>query len=146
MMLHIGLTMFFGVLVTLHVSMNARVGTLTGSPATANLIFWIVGAATSALMSFLRPGGAELGALTKVPPALLLAGIIGSSLALFNTWIIPRLGIAAFSLLIIVGQLGASALMTRTGFMGTAVEALSPQRILGLALAAAGAGLYLLGK
>ena len=146
MIVHIALTIFFGVLVSIHVAMNARVGILTGSPATANLIFWIVGAATSAGIAFLRPGGIDPSTLGKVPPTLLLAGIIGSSLALFNTWMIPRIGIAAFSLLIILGQLGTSAVMTRTGFLGTAVQTLPPSRILGLLLVAGGTALFMTGK
>lgn len=147
MIAYIALTLFFGVVVTVHVSMNARIGTIVGSPVLANAVFWSVGFASSVAVVLVR-GGAKLpwDGLGKVPPVLFAAGIAGSALALFNNWIIPKVGITAFSLLLILGQLATSSLLSRYGLLGVPVEAPSIAKLGGLALAAAGAAVFLLAK
>jgi transporter family-2 protein len=146
LVLNIVFTLIFGFLVTIHISMNARVGTLAGSAVLSNAVFWLVGCATSLSIAFVRLSADSLAPLARVPPALFLAGVIGGGLALFNTWMIPRIGIAAFSLLIILGQLSASAILSRTGFLGAMVEPMPFSRLAGLALVAVGTGLFLFTK
>ncbi len=146
MIANIALSLVFGVLITVHISMNARAGTLAGSAAVVNVAFWIVGAVSSAVLALPQLGAAPLAALGRVPIALLLSGVIGGGVALFNTWMIPRIGIAAFSLLIILGQLSASAVLARTGFLGAMIEPMPVSRIAGLALVAVGTALFLFGR
>jgi transporter family-2 protein len=146
MLAYASMTLLFGVLVTVHVSMNARVGSLIGSPALANAVFWGVGFAVSAALAVFRGAGAPVAALVRVPPFLFAAGLLGSFLALFNTWIIPKVGIAVFSLLIILGQLLASWLFSVYGVLGTPREAVSAAKLGGLLLSAAGTVLFLLAK
>ena len=146
MIAYIVLTLLFGAVVTVHVSMNARVGSLLGSPVLANAVFWGVGFAASAAAAFVRGASLPWSGLSRIPPALFAAGFAGSLLALFNTWIIPKVGITVFSLLIILGQLAASCALSRLGLFGLPAESQSPAKLLGLALAAAGATLFLLAK
>lgn len=146
MISNIVFTLIFGVLVTVHISMNARVGTITGSAALANAVFWLVGAVTSVGLAFSQLSAAPLATLARVPPVLLLTGVLGGTIALFNTWMIPRLGIAAFSLLIIFGQLSASAILARTGFLGAMIEPMPIVRLAGLALVGVGTCLFIFVK
>lgn len=146
MIMNIALSLVFGVLITLHISMNARAGTLANSAALVNAVFWLVGAVTSVTLALPQLTAAPITALARVPPLLLLSGVIGGGVALFNTWMIPRIGIAAFSLLIILGQLSSSAVLTRTGYLGAMVEPLGLSRLAGLALVAVGTALFLFGK
>ncbi len=147
MIAYIALTLFFGVVVTVHVSMNARIGTIVGSPVLANAVFWGIGFVSAVAVAFVRGGaGLPWGGLGRVPPVLFAAGLAGSALALFNTWIIPKVGITVFSLLLILGQLATSAFLSRYGLLGVPVEAPSAAKLGGLALAAAGATVFLVAK
>lgn len=146
MIANIALSLIFGVLITLHISMNARAGTLAGSAALVNAVFWLVGAVSSVAFALPQLAAAPIAALSRVPPVLLLSGVIGGGVALFNTWMIPRIGIAAFSLLIILGQLCSSAILARTGFLGAVIEPIGLSRLAGLALVAGGTALFLFGK
>lgn len=146
MVAYIALTLLFGAVVTLHVAMNARLGALVGSPVLANAVFWGVGFAASLAIAASRLGQLPWPGLARVHPGLFAAGLLGSVLALFNTWIIPKVGISVFSLVIILGQLLASCALARYGLLGVPLESPSPLRLGGLALAVTGAIVFLAAK
>ena len=50
-------TIFLGIILAVHLSMNGKVGSALGNPRVGNAFFWCVGAATAVLMGALRAQG-----------------------------------------------------------------------------------------
>ncbi len=146
MLIPIALSLAIGLLIPVHLSMNSRAGALAGSAPLANTVFWIVGLSVSlavSLRGILRDG---LGTLPAVPWPLWLAGGIGTLISLGISVIIPRIGVANVTFLTIMGQMIASAILSMMGVLGSPKEALSPQKLLGIAVMAAGVALFMFAK
>ena len=144
MFLSLALTVAVGCLVTVHIAMNARIGTITGSGNLANSVFWLVGFATSLAIS----GGYQPGFLARIGGArswLLLAGVIGAFIAAFNNAMIPRIGIANLTFCLFLGQVVASALLATTGILSDGRDPLTPVRTTGILLVVAGTSLFAYG-
>jgi transporter family-2 protein len=144
MFLSLAVTVAVGCLVTIHIAMNARIGTITGNGNLANSVFWLVGFASSLAMS----GSFEPGALTRISGArswLLLAGTIGAFIAAFNNAMIPRIGIANLTFCLFLGQVVASALLATTGILADGRDPITPIRTLGIVLVVTGTSLFAYG-
>jgi transporter family-2 protein len=145
MVLSLGLTVAVGCLVTLHIAMNARIGTIIGSGNLANSVFWLVGCVASLAMS----GGYRPGSLSRIgaaPTWLLLAGVIGAFIAAFNNAMIPRIGIANLTFCLFLGQVIASALLSTTGILADGRDPITPVRTTGILLVVAGTFLVAYGS
>lgn len=145
MVLSLGLTVAVGCLVTLHIAMNARIGTIIGSGNLANSVFWLVGCVASLAMS----GGYRSGSLSRIgaaPTWLLLAGVIGAFIAAFNNAMIPRIGIANLTFCLFLGQVIASALLATTGILADGRDPITPVRTTGMLLVVAGTFLVAYGS
>jgi bacterial/archaeal transporter family-2 protein len=140
----LALTVAVGCLVTLHIAMNARIGTITGNGNLANSVFWLVGFAASLAMS----GGYEPGFLSRIGSArtwLLAAGAIGAFIAAFNNAMIPRIGIANLTFCLFLGQVVASALLATTGTLADGRDPITPVRAAGILMVVAGTALFVYG-
>lgn len=144
MFLSLALTVGVGCLITIHIAMNARLGTITGSGNLANSVFWLVGFATSLAIS----GGYQPGFLARVGDArswLFLAGVIGAFIAAFNNAMIPRIGIANLTFCLFLGQVVASALLATTGILVDGRDPITPLRTIGILLVVVGTSLFIYG-
>ena len=144
MFLSLALTVAVGCLVTIHISMNARIGAITGSGNLANSVFWLVGFAASIAIS----GGYTPGFLSRIasaPTWLLLAGAVGAVIAAFNNAMIPRIGIANLTFCLFLGQVIASALLATTGILTSGRDPITPIRATGILLIVAGTSLFVYG-
>ena len=77
------------------------------------------------------------------PPWMWLGGVFGAFVVLTITLTAPRIGVAAVVALLIAGQLAMGALIDRFGWFGVEQVPLGWQRLLGIALLAAGTALVL---
>jgi transporter family-2 protein len=144
MFLSLALTVGVGCLITIHIAMNARIGTITGSGNLANSVFWLVGFATSLAIS----GGYQPGFLARIGGArswLLLAGVIGAFIAAFNNAMIPRIGNANLTFCLFLGQVVASALLATTGILVDGRDPITPLRTIGILLVVVGTSLFIYG-
>jgi transporter family-2 protein len=144
MFLSLALTVAVGCLVTVHIAMNARIGTITGNGNLANSTFWLVGFAASLVIS----GGYEPGFLARIGSArswLLLAGVIGAFIAAFNNAMVPRIGIANVTFCLFLGQVLASALLATTGILADGRDPITPIRTTGILLVVVGTSLFAYG-
>lgn len=139
------LALLVGVLISVHVSMNATAGALAGNADYANAVFWFVGFITALALALRRADPGFLERARALPPWLFAAGAVGASISLFTNVAIPRLGIAALSLLLILGQLFASMMLSHWGLLSSPREPVNLQRLGGLVLACLGAALFILG-
>jgi transporter family-2 protein len=84
--------MLLGIVLTVHLAMNGKVGAALNNPRVANALFWCIGAAGALAigLSGWQPGA--LSGLKGVHPALLTAGLMGASLVFAIAWLIPQIG------------------------------------------------------
>src|SRR5215204_2978832 len=86
------LMLLIGVVLTLHLAMNAQVGVIVKNTKMGNALFWTIGAATAILIGLTGWGSAFFSNLKQVPVLLLTAGIMGGALVFGIAWTMPRLG------------------------------------------------------
>ena len=143
MFLSLAVTVAVGCLVTVHIAMNARLGTITGNGNLTNSVFWLVGFLASVAMS----GGYEPGFLSRIGSTrwLLMAGVIGAFIAAFNNFMIPRIGISNLTFCLFLGQVVASALLATSGVLADGRDPLTPVRTTGILLVVVGTALFVYG-
>ena len=134
-----------GVMITLHMSMNATVGSLTGNPRMANMIFWAAGFLTSTAVGLLRVDPGFWKRAMAVPGWLFLAGAVGSGIALFTNLAIPRIGATNLTMILIASQLGAAAALSHWGLLGSPKDAFAWWKLVGIALTMVGTAIVLYG-
>lgn len=136
--IYYAICLLLGFLMTFHTSMNARVGTLTGNPFFANMIFWISGTILAVSSYFIRGGKVHFAQALDVPLWLYTAGLFGAGISLGVACMIPKVGIAAFTIIILIGQLICSGFMGATGCLADIVTPINPAKIIGYLLVAGG--------
>ncbi|HET7501740.1 MAG TPA: DMT family transporter [Kofleriaceae bacterium] len=145
MFLSLTLTFAVGCLVTLHITMNARIGSLAGNAALANIVFWLVGCVTSVAIGGFSYEAGFASRVGRAPSWLLLAGAIGACIAAFNNAMLPRIGVASLTFFLFLGQVVASALLATTGALGAGRDPITPVRAIGIALVVVGTLLFAYG-
>lgn len=140
MHLYYAMAFAIGVLMPLQAAINNDLrGLLGGSVALATMISFAVGLLTMALLSLAADG--RWSGLQQLPQAQwwqLLGGVMGAAIVFGGIVLVPRIGLAGMTALIVAGQLCASLLFDRQGFLGLAQHGLTPPRVLGTLLVLAG--------
>lgn len=121
-----------GILVVLTRLINARLGQFV-SWSGASIWNHLVGFAVLAVFILVRPAG-QLEGLMTVPVYLFLGGLIGAGYVALNNWILPKIGAAHGTILVIAGQIG----------IGTIIEVVRGQ-VTNLPLTLTGITLVLIG-
>ena len=117
--------------------LNARLGTLVGSPAAAATVLFVV-AFSAALATCLVTGPGALMRLPGQPPHLFLAGLLVAFYVLSITYVAPTFGVGNAVFFVLLGQLVSSAAIDHWGLLGARPSPVDARRALGLALMAAG--------
>lgn len=145
MLLFVFAALGIGVMITLHMSMNATVGSLTGNPRMANMIFWAAGFLTSTAVGLVCKDPGFWKRAASVPGWLFLAGVVGSGIALFTNLAIPRIGATNLTMILIASQLGAAAALSHWGLLGSPRDAFAWWKLVGIALTIVGTAIVLYG-
>jgi transporter family-2 protein len=145
MLAYLAMTVVMGAVVTLHMSMNAYAGVLSGNMRLANVAFWAVGLLTAAVAASTQRDPEFFRRLPSVPVWLVFAGAIGAGISMFTNLAVPRIGAVNLTLLLLVGQLCASSVLSHLGALGSPKEPVMWWKVAGIALATAGAALSLYG-
>ncbi len=128
-----------GAMLPLQFGINAQLATWVGSPLRATLVSFVVGAAVLlvATLLFARgwPGTERLGG---APWWVWVGGFLGAFYVLGSVVTAPRLGAAALFAFILAGQAFASLAVDHYGWVGFAENPVTPGRLLGILLVAAG--------
>ena len=125
------LTMFLGVVLTVHLAMNGKVGAVIGNPRVGNALFWCIGAVTAIAIGLSGWQAGALGGLRQVNPLLLTAGAMGATLVFGIAWIIPQIGAANMTLMLLAGQILSAMTLSHFGLLGSPVQPLSLMNIIG---------------
>jgi transporter family-2 protein len=136
-------TLVAGVAATVQAAVNAtlgrRIGTLEAATFQTIFAVLIFGVITLAF----RQGFGGVAQGFREPPWLWLGGVMGVIIISALTFAPQRLGVVAFSGMLIGGQLLTAALVDRFGWLGVERIPFTWQRALGLVLLAGGALLVL---
>ena len=131
------LMLLAGIGIPVLAALNARLGTLAGSPAAAATVLFVV-AFSAALATCLVTGPGALARLPGQPPHLFLAGLLVAFYVLSITYVAPTFGVGNAVFFVLLGQLISSAAIDHWGLLGARPSPVDARRALGLALMAAG--------
>src|SRR4249920_3537390 len=99
------LTLFLGVVLAVHLSMNGKVGSVLNNPRVGNALFWCIGALGALAIGISGWENGALDGLKNVNPILLTAGAIGACLVFAIGWLIPQVGAGPVMLTLLAGQI-----------------------------------------
>jgi transporter family-2 protein len=133
------LTIFLGVVLTVHLAMNGKVGAAIGNPRVGNMVFWCIGAVGAILIGLTGWQSGALDGLRQVNPMLLTAGLMGASLVFGIAWLFPQVGAANATIALLAGQIISSLVLSHFGWLGSPVQPITLR-------AAAGAAMLLVGS
>jgi len=125
------LTVFLGVVLTVHLAMNATVGAVIGNPRVGNAVFWTIGAIMAIVIGLTGWEAGALSRLSVVNPLLLTAGAMGASLVFGIAWVIPQIGAGPMTLCLLLGQIVSGLVISNYGLLGSPVQSLSVTNIIG---------------
>ncbi len=128
------LTVFLGVMLTVHLSMNGKVGAVIGNPRMGNALFWCIGALMALAIGVSGWQPSALSGLRQVNPLLLTAGAIGASLVFGIAWLIPQIGAQQMTVMLLTGQILSAMVLSHFGWLGSPVQPVSTMNIMGAVL------------
>ena len=128
------LTMFLGVVLAVHLSMNGKVGAVLNNPRVGNALFWCIGAIGAVAIGLTGWRSDALAPLKNVDPLLLTAGLFGATLVFAIAWLIPQAGAGAVMITLIAGQVIGGLVMSHFGWLGSPVQPISLMKIVGVAV------------
>jgi bacterial/archaeal transporter family-2 protein len=139
-------TIFLGIVLTVHLSMNGKVGAVINNARVANALFWCIGALGATLIGLTGWEAGALGGLKQVHPLLLTAGLMGASLVFAIAWLIPQIGAGQLMIVLLAGQIIGGLVLSHFGWLGSPLQPVTPSRILGAFVMLGGVVLATYGK
>ena len=133
------LTVFLGVVLTVHLAMNGAVGAAIGNPRVGNALFWCIGAVTAILIGLTGWQAGALSGLRNVNPLMLTAGAMGASLVFGIAWIIPQIGAQHMTVMLLTGQILSAMVLSHFGWLGSPVQPVTAMNMVGALLLIGGA-------
>ena len=91
-----------------------------------------LGGAVASIIPLMVMGGGQLSEWWRTPLYTLSAGVLGLIVITGVTFMIPRIGAASATIVLISGQLLVGAMLDHYGWMGVAERPLDFSRIIGL--------------
>ena len=133
------LTLFLGVVLTVHLAMNGKVGAALNNPPVANALFWCIGAITAVIIGFTGWQSGALSGLSSINPIMLTAGAMGACLVFAIAWLIPQVGAGPFFVILLTGQIISAMIISHFGWLGSPVNPMNAVKVAGALLMIAGA-------
>src|SRR5918992_2400025 len=125
------ITMFLGVVLTVHLAMNGKVGAVLNNPRVGNALFWCIGAITAIAIGLSGWHAGALSGLRQVNPLLLTAGAIGASLVFAIAWIIPQIGAGPMTFALLAGQIIGGMVLSHYGWLGSPMQPIFAAGVIG---------------
>jgi transporter family-2 protein len=124
-------TMFLGVILTVHLAMNGKVGAAINNARVGNAVFWCIGALGAVLIGLTGWQADALAGISRVHPVLLTAGLMGASLVFGIAWLIPQIGAGPMTFSLLAGQIVGGMVLSHYGWLGSPVQPISAVNALG---------------
>jgi transporter family-2 protein len=135
------LMLLIGIVLALHLTMNAQVGIILKNPKMGNALFWIIGGVTAVIIGLTSWETEVFNRIKDVPIWLLTAGAMGGVLVFGIAWIIPQIGAGPAFILMIAGQIITGMVFSHFGILGSPVEPITLTKVLGALLLLSGVGM-----
>ena len=137
------LTIFLGIILSVHLAMNGQVGAIMKNPRIANAIFWCIGAVMAVAIGI---SGYQAGAFTPLQDVnkwLLLAGAMGATLVFAIGWMLQpgRMDAGSFFITLLAGQVVTGLVLSHFGLLGQEVVPITLIKMVGVALMVGGAAM-----
>lgn len=136
------LTAAVGGLIAMQPVVNSGLGRETGSLAAA-LISFAVGTLVLTGIVIVAGQAGGLRATFDAGPVYLLGGVLGAAYVTMAIFAVREIGAGGVAAATIAGQLSTAVLLDRIGFLGLEQAAVTPGKILGIALLWIGAWLVI---
>lgn len=134
----IPLTVMAGGLIALQAPINGMLGRTVGTFAAASISFAIGTVALVAINLLIGGGFTRVGEAGGLPWHYLTGGLLGAAYVTTALSTVRALGAGGVTAATIAGQLTCSVVIDRLGILGLESRPLSPLRVLGVVLLAAG--------
>jgi transporter family-2 protein len=135
----IALGLLMGAVISIYLPMISQTARLLGSGPMANVPFFFIAFASSVVIALVTGSrSAAFGKIGALPPWLLTAGIMSAGMIIGSTFLIPRIGLGAFFVLLVSGQVIAGMVFGQLGLFGAPATALTLGKVAGAALVIAG--------
>ena len=133
------MALLMGVLLSVYLPMNSSVSRYLGSALTANVTFFFIALVTSIIVFWIWGDHATMANIKKVPAFLYITGVISAFNILGTTYLIPRVGVRRFFILVVCGQILTAVVVSHFGWLTSPKDPISVKKIIGAALVVLGA-------
>ena len=127
-----------GIGIPLMATLNAGLGRQLASPAAATFILYVVGLGLSLGVMLVAGGFPAAEKFRGIGPHFYMGAIFVVFYILAVTWAGPKMGIGNAVFFVLLGQLIAAAAIDHYGLWGAVQTAITPKRVLGIAVMALG--------
>lgn len=131
-------TIFLGVVLTVHLAMNGKVGESIGNTRVANALFWCIGAIGACVIGATGWTAGALDGLKDVNPVLLIAGVMGALLVFAIAWAIPKVGAFGLMMGLLAGQIMGGMVLSNFGWLGSPLQPITLVNLVGAAVMVGG--------
>lgn len=135
----IGLALLMGAIISIYLPMISQTAKILGSGPMANIPFFAVALVSSIVIAISTGSrGGEFQKIGALPLVLLTAGVMSAGMIIGSSYLIPRIGIGAFFVLLVSGQVLAGMVFGYFGMFGVPASAMTTGKVLGALLVIAG--------
>jgi len=131
----IGLALLMGAVISIYLPMISQTARILGSGPMANVPFFGIALVSSVIIAVAAGNRTEqFRSIGSLPPWLLTAGIMSAAMIIGSSYLIPRIGIGAFFVLLVSGQVLAGMLFGYFELFGMPASDLTLGKAAGAAL------------
>lgn len=135
----VGLALLMGALISIYLPMITQTAKILGSGPMANVPFFAVALISSIVIAVVSGSRVEqFQKIGSLPIWLLTAGVMSAGMIIGSSFLIPKIGIGAFFVLLVSGQVLAGLAFGYFGLFGVPASALTVGKVLGAILVIAG--------
>ena len=140
MALHlVALALMMGAIISIYLPMITQTAQLLGSGPMANVPFFAIALISSVIIALATGSRVEqFQKIGTLPLWLLTAGVMSAAMIIGSSYVVPKIGIAAFFVLLVSGQVLAGMVFGYFGMFGVPASALTFGKVLGAVLVIAG--------
>lgn len=135
----VGLALLLGAIVSIYFPMVAQTAKILGSGPMANVPFFAIALISSIAIAIASGSRVEhFQKISTLPVWLLTAGVMSAGLIIGSSFLIPKIGLGAFFVLLVAGQVLAGMVFGYFGFFGVPASPLTLGKVVGALLVIAG--------
>ncbi|MEY1556559.1 DMT family transporter [Yoonia sp. R2331] len=133
------LALLMGAIISIYLPMISRTAQLLGSGPMANVPFFAIALLSSVVIAMATGArAAQFQKISTLPLWLLTAGVMSAGMIIGSSYLVPRIGIGAFFVLLVSGQVLAAMIFGYLGLFGVPASAMTWGKALGAVLVIAG--------